>query len=200
METTEHTLQKGFVQSDMHLLLCEENLWLNWVKIMRQYARGQLPNTKGEIQSESTNEQSSKIPVLKGGRIQQAPRTVTLGPTLFRCIAGLEDNEVITLQKAILDGSVLLKKSKHTTHKVDMEEMAWKLKTDRVLKQAIIGLFFDLTRDFLTWEELCTQYKVGDYEYKQMRSYSHSYVKDVLNRAKKSPSLLTSIVTLLNHL
>lgn len=199
METTEHTLQKGFVRSDMHLLLCEENVWLNWIKIMRQYARGQLPNTKGETQSESA-EQGSKIPTLKGGRIQQASGTVTLGPTLFRCISGLENHEVITLQRAILDGSILLKKSKHTIHKVDMEEMAWQLKTDRVLKQVIIGYFFDLTRDMLTWEEVCTQYKLGDYEYKQMRSYSHSYVKDYLNRAKKSPSLPTSMVTLLNHL
>lgn len=199
VETTEHTLQAGFVRNDMHLLLCEDDVWQNWVNIMRQYARGQLPNTKGETQSDTPN-QSSKIPTMKGGKIQQAPGTVTLGPTLFRCISGLEKIEVLSLQKAILDRSILLKKSKTTLQRVDMEEMAWQIKTDRVLTQAIVSFFYDLTREFLTWEQVCSQYKLGDYEYKQLRSYSQSYVKDCLNRSKKNPSLPTSVVTLLNHL
>ncbi len=199
VETTEHTLQTGFVQNDLHLLLCSDDVWQNWVKIMRQYARGQLPNTKGETQVDTAT-QSSKVPTMKGGKIQQAPGTITLGPTLFRCISGLEKSEVLSLQHAILDKSVLLKKSKHTLQRVDMEEMAWQFKTDRVLKQAVVSFFYDITRENLTWENVCTQYKLGDYEYKQLCSYSHSYVKDFLNRTKKKPTLPTSVVTLLNHL
>lgn len=83
VETTEHTLQKGFVKTDLHLLLCDEDVWKNWVKIMKQYARGLLPNTKGEIIDEGSNE-NPKFLTMKGGQIRQAPGTVMLAPTLFR--------------------------------------------------------------------------------------------------------------------
>ena len=81
-----------------------------------------------------------------------------------------------------------------------MDEMAWKLKTNRVLKEAILSFFFDLTREKLSWEQVCEKYKLGEHEYTQIRSYSQYYVKDSLNRAKKTPSLPKSVVTLLNHL
>ena len=110
---------------------------------MRKYARGKLPNTKGE----TLDDQKKMLPVLKGGKIQQATGTVTLGPTVFRCISGLEPEEVLTLQKCLLDKTIILKKGKHTKDMVDMEEFAWGFKVDRVLKSAIIDFFNDLTRE-----------------------------------------------------
>ena len=199
IETTEHTLQKGFVKTDLHLLLCDDEVWKNWVTIMKQYARGLLPNMKGETLDEGSKE-NPKFLTMKGGQIQQAPGTVTLASTLFRCISGLERSDVLELQNAILNKTILLKKGKHIPHRMDMEEMAWKLKTDRVLKEAILSFFFDLTREKLPWEQICQKYKLGEHEYNQIRSYSHHYVKDTLNRAKKNPSLPKSVVTLLNHL
>lgn len=159
IETTEHTLQKGFVKTDLHLLLCDEDVWKNWVKIMKQYARGLLPNTKGEIIDEGSNE-NPKFLTMKGGQIRQAPGTLMLASTLFKCILGLERSEVLELQNAILDKTILLNKGKHTPHRMDMDEMAWKLKTDRVLKEAILSFFFDLTREKLSWEQVCEKYKL----------------------------------------
>lgn len=200
VETTEYTLHKGFVKNDLHLLLCEDNIWKNWVFIMDQYARGGLPNTKGDVIAPSIAEQKSRIPMFKGGKIQQAPGTVMLGPTLFRCISGLEPAEVLTLQTSLIDKSILLKKGKQTKNMVDMEEFAWRLKVDRILKGAIIEFFSDLTMGRLTWEHTCERYKLGDYEYNQLKSYTQGFVKDCLNRTKKNPSLPKSAVTLLNHL
>ena len=129
VKTTEHTLHKGFVKNDMHLLLCEDKLWKNWGYIMDQYAKGGLPNTKGDIVAPTITEQKKKLPTLKGGKIQQAPGTLALGPTLFRCIIGLELGEVLILQEAIMNKDILLKKGKQTKDKVDMEEFAWGLNT-----------------------------------------------------------------------
>ena len=53
---------------------------------MRKYACGKLPNTKGE----TLDDQKKMLPVLKGRKIQQAVGTMALGPTIFRCISGLE--------------------------------------------------------------------------------------------------------------
>ena len=163
---------------------------------MRKYARGKLPNTKGE----TLDDQKKMLPVLKGGKIQQATGTVTLGPTVFRCISGLEPEEVLTLQKCLLDKTIILKKGKHTKDMVDMEEFAWGFKVDRVLKSAIIDFFNDLTRERLTWDQVCEEYKLGDYEYNQLKSYTQGFVKDCLNRTKKNPSLPKSAVRLLHHL
>lgn len=85
---------------------------------------------------------------------------------LFRCISGLERSEVLKLQQAILSKTILLKKGKHTAHRMDMDEMAWNLKTERVLKEAVLSFLFDLTREKLSWEQVCEKYK----------SYSQSYV------------------------
>ncbi len=199
METTEHTLHKNFVKNDLHLLLCDDDVWQNWVMIMRLYERGLLPNTKGETQTEGLD-QNLKLPTLKSGQIQQAPGTVTLGPTLFRCILGLQKSEVLEIQTSLLEKIILLKKGKQTHQRMDMEEMAWKLKTDRVLKDAITAFYFDLTREKMTWEQVCDKYKLAEYEYNQLKIYSQSFVKDSLNRTKKNPSLPKSVVTLLNHL
>ena len=69
METTEQTLQQGFVKTDLHVLLCDEEVWKNWVKIMKQYARGLLPNTKGETIEEGSME-NPKFLAMKGGQIR----------------------------------------------------------------------------------------------------------------------------------
>lgn len=140
METTEHTLHKNFVKFDLHLLLCDDDVWQNWVKIMRLYAKGLLPNTKGETPTKGLD-QNPRLPTLKSGQIQQAPGTVQLGPTLFRCILGLQKSEVLDIQTSLLDKRILLKKGNQTHQRMDMEEMAWKLKIDRVLKDAITTFY-----------------------------------------------------------
>ena len=187
METTEHTLHKGFVKNDLHLLLCEDKIWNNWCQIMDSYAQGGLPNTKGEISAPTIEDQRKRKPTLKRGKIQQASGTVTLGPTLFRCIAGLELREVLSLQEALLQKWILLKKGKHTKNMVDMEEFAWKCKVDRVLKAAIVEFYRELSSEVQNWEQVCERYKLGNYEYSQLRSYTENYVKDCLNRTKKKP-------------
>lgn len=89
-------------------------------------------------QYKGRNTQKKMVPVLKGGKIQQAAGTLTLGPTIFRCISGLEAAEVLTLQRCLLEKTIILKKGKHTKDMVDMEEFAWGFKVDRVLKAFII--------------------------------------------------------------
>ena len=93
-------------------------------------------------------------------------------PTLFRCIARLDQSEVLELQRAILDKTALMKKDKLLSKRVDMEEMAWKLKTDRVLREAILSFFFNLTREKLNLEQICEKHRIGENEYTQIRSCS----------------------------
>ena len=81
MERVEHTLHKGFIKNDLHLLLCEDNIWNNWCQIINSYAQGGFPNTKGDISTPTIEDQRKRKPTLKRGKIQQASRIVTLGPT-----------------------------------------------------------------------------------------------------------------------
>ena len=123
-----------------------------------------------------------------------------MGPTMFRCIFGLESKEVLILQEAIMNKDILLKKGKQTKDMVDMEEFAWGLKVDRILKASIIEYFTELTSERLTWDQICDKYKLGDYEYSQLKSYTQLFVRDHLNPSKKNPSFPKSAITLLNHL
>ena len=67
METTKYTLHKGFVKNDLHLLLCDDTIWNNWVNIMDMYARGGLPNTKGDILAPTSANQRDRLPTFKRG-------------------------------------------------------------------------------------------------------------------------------------
>lgn len=167
---------------------------------MDMYARGGLPNTKGDISAPISASRRDRLPTFKRRRIQQAPGTVTLGPTVFRCIAGLEEAEVLSLQESLLNKTIILRKRKHTKDMIDMEEFAWRLKVDRVLKAAIVNFYNDLTKEMLGWDQICEKYKLGDYEYNQLKSYTETFVKDCLNRTKKNPALPNAVVTLLHHL
>ena len=125
---------------------------------------------------------------------------MTLGPIVFRCIAGLEEAEVLSLQESLLNKTIILRKGKHTKDMVDMEEFAWSLKVDRVLKAAIVNFYNDLTKEMLGWDQICEKYKLGDYEYNQLKSYTETFIKNCLNRTKKNPALPNVVVMLLHHL
>ena len=95
---------------------------------------------------------------------------------------------------------VLLNKGKQTKDMVDMEEYAWGLKVDRILKASIIEYFTQLTSERLTWDQICDKYKLGDYEYNQLKSYTQLFATYHLIPSKKNSSFPKSAITLLNHL
>lgn len=99
---------------------------------------------------------------LKGGQLQQAPGTMTLGPTMFRCIAGLQPNEVRTLQEKFHAENVLLKKGKKVEGLNDMEEKAKEMKVNHALKVAIVEFYFNRTSQISNWETIYDEYHIGD--------------------------------------
>lgn len=194
----ELSLQKGFFKLDSHLILCDDDIFKDWQLIMNRYAKGSLPNTKGEVTN--FNYGLAKKTTLKGGQLQQAPGTVTLGPTIFRCIAGLLPDEVRILQKDILKGRIVLKKGKKAVDLVDMEEMTKKMKVNRVLKEEVVAYFSSFTLQKLDWTNVCNTYHIGDEEYGKLYSWAQDWAKDKLNKTKVTPSLPKSITSFLHYL
>ncbi|MCO5569559.1 hypothetical protein L7F22_023274 [Adiantum nelumboides] len=105
---------------DYHMIVSSKDIFDGWVTIMKKYA-------KGELLSQA---QSSR----KKGR-QPSPAT-------FRCLMGLKDGEVATLQQEINEGSILFLKNKWDSEDViDMETRAKQIKQERVLKEELVSLF-----------------------------------------------------------
>jgi hypothetical protein len=124
------------------------------------YAHGHLPNTKGNVKN--LGGMGGRKTTLKGGQLQQAPGTMTLGPTMFRCIAGLQPNEVRTLQEKFHAENVLLKKGKKVEGLNDMEEKAKEMKVNHALKVAIVEFYFNRTSQISNWETIYDEYHIGD--------------------------------------
>ncbi|KAJ7545949.1 hypothetical protein O6H91_08G017600 [Diphasiastrum complanatum] len=102
------------------MVTCDNDVFDNWMKIMEMYVAGQLPNTRGNIEpfvEKKITKGKNKI-----GLVKQAPGTVNLCATLFRCIEGLDPDQVRGLQAEIMAKKVLIKKGKGVEDKIDMDD------------------------------------------------------------------------------
>ena len=90
-------------QKDVHVIICSHIIFDRWSEIMEKYIAGNLPNLQGELLVKDMKQVKS-VTYDKVGEISQAKGTKKLGPTIFRCLLGLEDLMIESLQNDILDG------------------------------------------------------------------------------------------------
>ncbi|MCO5584369.1 hypothetical protein L7F22_038295 [Adiantum nelumboides] len=150
---------------DYHMIVSSKDIFDGWVTIMKKYA-------KGELLSQA---QSSR----KKGR-QPSPAT-------FRCLMGLKDGEVATLQQEINEGSILFLKNKWDSEDViDMETRAKQIKQDRVLKEELVSLFnasiANTNGALKTWEELVIDFDITEDAYSKILGVCSDWVQKKLTR------------------
>ncbi len=150
---------------DYHMIVSSQDVFDGWVTIMKKYAKGELLS-----QGESSR---------KKGR-QPSPAT-------FRCLMGLKDGEVATLQQEINEGSILFLKNKWDNEDViDMETRAKQIKQDRVLKEELVSLFnASITNNngaLKTWEELVIDFDITEDAYSKILGVCSDWVQKKLTR------------------
>ncbi|MCO5586769.1 hypothetical protein L7F22_040711 [Adiantum nelumboides] len=150
---------------DYHMIVSSKDIFDGWVTIMKKYA-------KGELLSQA---QSSR----KKGR-QPSPAT-------FRCLMGLKDGEVATLQQEINEGSILFLKNKWDSEDfIDMETRAKQIKQDRVLKEELVSLFnasiANTNGALKTWEELVIDFDITEDAYSKILGVCSDWVQKKLTR------------------
>ena len=81
-------------------------------------------------------------------------------PTHFRCLCGLEFDEVRSIQDKLKEGKILLSKSAGEQDKIDMAEYIMQTKQDKVLQEALALEFSDAnpSKKFQDWQEIATFY------------------------------------------
>jgi len=174
------------------MITCCDDIFEKWLDIIKKYVGGHLPNTRGDvIPLEEGNSKGN----LKVGQIKQAPNTVQLNTTLFRCFLGLGPEEVRQIQAQILDGKVWVKCAKDVPYHVDMEEACRKLKGDKCLQEAIVDYYKNLSNLDVDWGQVQEMYGIGDAEYDHIYKASTQYIKLATHRAKATPSILPKAVT-----
>ena len=131
VETTSHTLAKGFQKYDIHMITCDDDVFSTWLEIIQKYVEGRLPNTRGEVVQPEDIGNHAKAKV---EQIKQAPNTLQLNTTFLCCLLGLEPHEVRKLQRIVLDGNVWMRCGKDVPHHIDLDEACKKLKGDTCLK------------------------------------------------------------------
>ncbi|MCO5585911.1 hypothetical protein L7F22_039845 [Adiantum nelumboides] len=150
---------------DYHMIVSSKDIFDGWVTIMKKYA-------KGELLSQAQSSQ-------KKGR-QPSPAT-------FRCLMGLKDGEVATLQQEINEGSILFLKNKWDSEDViDMETRAKQIKQDRVLKEELVSLFnasiANTNGALKTWEELVIDFDITEDPYSKILGVCSDWVQKKLTR------------------
>ncbi|MCO5553142.1 hypothetical protein L7F22_063123 [Adiantum nelumboides] len=150
---------------DYHMIVSSKDMFDGWVTIMKKYAKGELLS-----QGESSR---------KKGR-QPSPAT-------FRCLMGLKDGEVATLQQEINEGSILFLKNKWDNKDViDMETRAKQIKQDRVLKEELVSLFnASITNNngaSKIWDELVIDFDITEDAYSKILGVCSDWVQKKLTR------------------
>lgn len=108
MEAIKVTLEAVNARSDLHMLLSSEFIFNRWLDIMEKYIIGEIANNRGEHSNKNSNEFAK-------GKKMQVDGTTQLSPSMFRCVQGLLDDEVLKIQEMIFRGTILLKKAKIVT-------------------------------------------------------------------------------------
>lgn len=183
MEAIKVTLEPVNARSDLHMLLCSDFIFNRWLDIMEKYIIGEIANNKGEHSTMNSNE-------LAKGKKMQVDGTTQLSPSIFRCIQGLLDDEVLKIQEMIFRGTILLKKAKSITEYKDMEDIATSFKYNRALKNGIVEYLKSISgEEKLDYDEVAKKYNITKEIYDKMYKWSKDWMKEAINKAKKKAPL-----------
>ena len=109
------------------------------------------------------------------------------GVTVFRCLAGLEEEEVKQIQEKIRSGSIVLSKGTKDGDVIDMADHVKQLKQDKILQDALLTQFSTLDKDkqCRNWDELTTTYNINHVVYSLLLRLCDDWIKSKLQVGSK---------------
>ena len=90
-----------------------------------------------------------------------------LAAAAFRCLAGLEEEDVKQIQSEIRSGEIILSKGTKSTNEVDMAERIKQLKQDKIVQEQLLIEFNTMNKDkqCQNWKELAFTYNINKVVY-----------------------------------
>ncbi|MCO5570655.1 hypothetical protein L7F22_024382 [Adiantum nelumboides] len=108
--------------------------------------------------------------------------------TVFRYLAGLDEEEVKKLQAEITDGTIVLSKGIKDTDIMDMLERIKQLKQDHIIQDVLLEEFNSPNEDakWNTWEDLVLMYNINNAGYMKFLELCDIWIKTHLKRGIKN--------------
>jgi len=177
VETIKTVFDTNHPMDTYPIVLAREETYQKWIKMFALYEHGDLPNMDGIIPRE-----------------KQDLKSVTLN--VFRCLRGLEDEEIDGLLDLILDGKVLLRKKKELG--IDfksMEDFCKDIKEIAAMKTGITDYFTTKYKEINDYDEIAKKYKISLKEVHQYIAWSAEFIKAYLKPAKSTPELPETVTS-----
>lgn len=165
------------------MIVSSQGIFDGWITIMKKYSKVEL----------LSQVEHSK----KKGR-QPSPAT-------FRCLMGLKDDEITTLQEEINEGHIFFLRNRWDNEDmIDMETRAKQIKHDRVLKEELVHLFnaslLESGSVEKTWEELVGDYDITNEVYSKIMGVCSDWVSKKLTRGENAGPLPNGAKDIANFL
>ena len=121
----------------------------------------------------------------------QVDGTTQLFPTMFCCIQGLLDDDVLKIKEMIFHGTILFKRTNNVLGYKLMKDIATNFKFNRALKSGIVEYIKSIFgEEKLDYDEVVKMYNINKKMYDKMFKWSKEWMKDAINKARKHSKLL----------
>ena len=124
------------------IVLAREETYQKWMKMFALYEHGDLPNLDGVIPGE-----------------KQDLKSITLN--VFRCLRGLEEEDIDKLLDMILEGKILLRKKKEAIDFKSMEDFCRDIKEIVAMKTGITEYFTIKYMEINDYGQIAVRYKIS---------------------------------------
>ena len=110
-------------------------------------------------------------------------------PTHYRCLSGLDEDSVKTVQDAIKTNEIVIVKGPKDAAKKDMAEFVRQLKQDKIIQDELMKVFREVDKDknFQSWAQILLLYDIKDHVYNALLKMCESWIKDKLAASKATP-------------
>ncbi|MCO5614410.1 hypothetical protein L7F22_068691 [Adiantum nelumboides] len=111
--------------------------------------------------------------------------------TTFRCLHGLEDEDVKLLQQELKEEKICLVKQPHQSNKLDLSARATNIKQTKVFLVEIFKLFKELdpVEASTSWEECRSHYNITDEIYNSLFISCAQWLHLKLQKTKETPAI-----------
>lgn len=111
--------------------------------------------------------------------------------TTFRCLRGLEDNDVRLLQRELIEEKICLVKQPHQEGMLDLFARATNIKQTKVFVVEMLKMFKELDpiEAISSWEECRSHYNITDEIYKSLFTSCTQWLHLKLQQTKETPAL-----------
>ena len=176
METLNKVFDTNTPLDTYPLVLATDAIYDKWIRVFGLFENGLIPNMEGLVTGEKQD--------LKFISLHQ-----------FRCLRGLEDEEVEVLVDKIISGEVLLRKKKELSDLYSMEDYCRNLKDNNAILHGIKYYFetrFKVQGDI---KYILKKFKISEKDMNQFIAWSSEYIKSYWNPSKYVINLPQAVIS-----